>query len=456
MDKLSAANEKRASPRVNISFPFNIPPSFLAQGVDISETGLSFILDKPLLLSKAKAEVEIAPGKKIETEFKIVWSKQLVESGKFRYGAAFIRFKAKDLDLFETLIINRLLEEQGARITDSGLRQRFCSFWQKDFIQYLRSLREFSETIQPGEALDEGKVTKLRQLNNQIVVEGEDILTLAGDKILAKHTKETFRNLGGAWFYRSEMMHKGFKKIRGYPGDYEMMEFIYNQRSVSADPLGSYFDWYFINNPYAEAVRGRKDKMVELLRQQIGSSVKKNLAVLNVACGPCREIRELYQGGFKSKTKVHYVCTDFEEEALRYSKDKLAGVKSDFRFNFLKEDIMNFLRRPGQYAKRLGKFDLVYSIGLGDYLPDIVVKKLMKFCWGFLRSGATMVFAHKIEDRDPFAPAAPAWFCDWEFVPRSEKDIDGLIASAGLSNFSIEKDWEKSGRILFVKITKEK
>ena len=341
-----------------------------------------------------------------------------------------------------------------AKIPDPKIQQQLKVFWCNDFSQYIQALRLFSEGVKTHKTVHKDRATELNLLNAQIIEKGNRIISLLDSKVLSNQIKKTFRDLGGDLFYRSEMMKKGFKKLRGYPGDYEMMEFVYNRVPVTLDSLGMYFDQYFIDNPYAEAVRGRKNKMVDILRQFFSGSVSKNLRVLNVACGPCREIRELLDSGFKTNTKIHYICTDFEKEALQYSRQKIESKKGNIKFDFIQEDIMNFLRRPALYTKRLGKYDLIYSIGLGDYLTDNIVKKLMNFCWGFLKPGATMVFAHKIEDKDPFAPMGPSWFCDWEFVPRSESHVDKLISSAGLGDFSVLKEWEESGRILFIKITK--
>jgi len=326
--------------------------------------------------------------------------------------------------------------------------------WQEKLSQYISALEKFAHEAENEKSFSQAMVNRLAILNSEIITEGEKLIKKINDKKISAKIKNEFRAAGGKWFYRSEMMDKGFRKYRGYPGDFEMMEFVYNNKIVTTDKLAAYFERGFLDNPYAIAVRGRKNKMVEILKRFVSSSEANRLNIMNVACGPCREIRELFSQRFNFNSRINYLCVDFEKEALDFSRKALINISSKVKARFVRENIMNLIRRPQLYQKRFGKYDLVYSIGLGDYLSDSIVKKLMKFCWYFLKPGGQMVFAHKIEDKDPLAPLDPDWFCDWEFVPRSESDVDNLIHSAGLVDFSIAKEWEESGRILFIRIIK--
>jgi len=447
--------ELRVSPRAVSSFPLNIPPYFLAQGVDISKAGLGFVSDKPLLLPKIKAEIEFAPGKKIETELKIMWGQQLAESGKFRYGAALIRLKEKDLGLFDQLVINAHTGKFLENIKDNNVRLKAAHFWQVDFPRYISDLRSMeieSQNLNPD--YDGGFLNRFSDLNDNIIRIGAGV-TQDLAKPLVKEMKRLFRELAGSWFYRSEIILKGFKKQRGYPGDFEMMNFVYDMRSITQDNIGKYFDRCLLNKAYAEAVRGRKDKMVEILKDFLETAGGKPVNILNIPCGPCREIKELFSGLEQNIGKVNYLCVDFDQEALDFSRKELAAIPGKVKLRFLQEDIFNFIKSPQRYAKRLGKFDLIYSIGIGDYLPDKITQKLLSFCWQFLKPGGSLIFAHKIEEKDPFAPLPPDWFCDWEFIPRNEADIERLITLSGIKGHSLKKEWEKSGLIAFFILKKE-
>ena len=72
-----------------------------------------------------------------------------------------------------------------------------------------------------------------------------------------KKYKEGFRSLVGHWVYKSKIVKMSLKESSGYSGNYMAMETIYNNQTIS-DGLGLYYDKYFLNNPYAIAVRNRK------------------------------------------------------------------------------------------------------------------------------------------------------------------------------------------------------
>jgi len=81
--------------------PVRITPEFFGKVVDLSESGLRFVLDRPLPLSRSQAKIQISPKETIETEFKVIWDRRLVQQRRFIYGICFIRFKEKDLDILK-------------------------------------------------------------------------------------------------------------------------------------------------------------------------------------------------------------------------------------------------------------------------------------------------------------------------------------------------------------------
>ena len=106
--------EKRVFPRVSIDLPIKIFPSFWTRSIDLSESGLSFILEGPRLPSQGKAEIRLSSRQKIETEFKVIWLEQLAEKDKFKYGVAFMKLKEGGLELLRSVI----LEAPGIRLTE--------------------------------------------------------------------------------------------------------------------------------------------------------------------------------------------------------------------------------------------------------------------------------------------------------------------------------------------------
>jgi len=458
LESVSKPVKEEIYPRLKINFPIRIPPSFLAQGTNVDEIDMESILGKPRLLSKAKVEIEISPKINIERTFKVIWAEKLLERKKFKYSGAFIRFKEKDLDLLMDVLLKSSAESITKNLKDENLKKQITEFWQIDFKKFLKDLNEFSDEIQSDKKIVKEKLLHIEQSGNNLVKKGNVLTRKIDNKKVIKEMKKTFRYLGGEWFYQSEIMMKGFKKVRGYPGDFEMMNFVYNNCIVSDAKMGMYFDKFLLNSPYAAGVRGRKNKMVEILERKFNAlnSDKSSFKLLNLACGPSREIQELFSKEIKIKSKTDYICLDLDKEALDFSKQALNNVPANVKMKFLQENILELLKRPEDYQAKLGNCDIVYSIGLADYLPDKIMKKMINACFSFLKPHGTVILAFKITERDPFAPVPPDWFCDWKFVPRSENDAEELITNSNIKNYSIAKEWEETGKIEYFFIQKKR
>lgn len=444
---------KRQFPRIDATLPMHISSEFLGETVDLSETGFKFILQKPLLLSKARAIIGLSEDESIETEFKVIWNKHLVQDGKFTYGACFIRLKETDIDSLRDAVIRNQLNNFINDVSDSELKQTIRQYFVKDIRKYISEVSRLSN-IASLESLDKNIVENLKKINDDIVQSGEKIIQKIPLKNIRKRIKEAFRLLIGPWAYKSLIMKRGFEKPRGYPGDYKMLEIIYDKEPFSAG-FGRYFDLYFLNNPYAEAVRKRKDRTAELLIDEINRYSAAKLNILNLTCGSCREIRDILSSNkFSYKGHINFGLVDHDEEALSFTKQALEIFRRDnIGFSYFKENILKLYDRKAHYEKIFGKQDLIYSIGLVDYFPDRMLKGMILFCLGLLSERGKLLLTIKDTDRDPFAPLPPGWYCDWEFVPRNEQGIVELIKGLK-SDVSITTKLDESAKIVFIEIIK--
>jgi len=437
--------EKRQFPRVSATFPVFIGPEFLGETVDISETGLKFILQKPLLLSKATAKIEFSPSEHIDTEFKVIWSKQLVQEDKFVYGVCFIRLKEKEVDNLRDLVINSQARNMLEKLDDQIIKDKILTFWQRDLKKYVAGVAKLSKKIDSDEIPKEEAESNFFFLTDEIMQEAEILEKAVPQKIVIKKVKQGFRELVGSWIYKGLIVKRAYEKPRGYSGDHRMLEEIYNNQPISSG-IGYHSDKYFLENEYAVAVRNRKDKMKEILADFVKYSNTQTIKILNLACGSCREIKEL----FLEDKKIIFTLVDQDEEALEYARNLFKDSPSNVKFNFSRQDILSLVNDQGN-KNMLGNQNLIYSIGLADYLPDRILKGLMQFCIELLASNGKFIITHK--DIEKCHPVSPDWFCDWNFYSRNEKHLVDLVRSIGIRNFDIETIIrEKSRRILFLVI----
>ncbi|MDP8298041.1 MAG: methyltransferase domain-containing protein [Candidatus Orphnella occulta] len=445
--------DKRSYSRIDASFPIVIPPDIIGETVDISETGLGLIFRKPLLLSKAKAKIEISPNNTIETEFKLIWDRRLTEKSGFRYGVCLVRLKDKDLSILQDILIQRHLEQAISKVDNPELREKVTCFIAKDCKEYICKFDAISRGLKNSSITKDEADNRVKNITDSILQKGNNLESLIDNKVAIKKVKEAFRAICGPLGYKGRVVKRAFDKPRGYPGDYLMIEAVYDNKSISKG-IGSSCDMYFLNDRYATAVRNRKDLMRQKLIHFLSNSDAVQINVLNIACGSCREIDEIFSAKSIPDRKYKFTLIDHDDEALLFSKKALSSSKSKkIELEFLQHDISNYIKEQDRYVKILGKQDLVYSIGLADYLPDRILKKLILFCSKLLKPKGSLILAHK--DKDAYKPVSTDWWCDWTFYPRNEDKLLNIIKECGMGTFDISIDREKSKTIIFITLTKK-
>lgn len=358
--------------------------------------------------------------------------------------------KKQNIALREDFIktkIKGLLDE----ISSSEVQQNVYDFFINDVLFYINEVLKLIPIISQQKSYSLELEKKLGCLSTQVLLKGHSLEKSISDKKIIEKVKHNYRQLVGDLIYKSIIMKRAFEKPRGYPGDYKMLEIIYDNKPISKG-FGEYFDNYFLKSDYAVAVRIRKDRLREMLQSFINETKLNKINILNIACGSCREIKELLSN-LKTKTFITFYCLDWDDEALKFSRETLFHSRvKNVEFEFIKEDVMNTIRGETAVQSR-EKQNLIYSIGLIDYLPDIALKKLISALYNFLEKNGKLILTHKDKEKE-FAPVPPDWACDWKFVSRNKEEVVKLFYNSGISEFSLSIDSDDFEHIYYFMLTK--
>ena len=273
------------------------------------------------------------------------------------------------------------------------------------------------------------------------------------DASLTRAIKQRVRLLLGPILYKSRGFRHAFTKPRGYPGDYEMLEMCYNNVTVSPleSGIGRYFDRYGFDRPYSEAVRMRKNMMRDILRQSINTATSDEYRVVNLASGSIRDIREMFDAPVLPVGRATIMCIDQDDQALDFSQQQIDRIDTGAVEVQLLQG--NILRLEELELGEPGSIDMIYSIGIADYLQDRMLNKIFHDCMRLLRVGGRLVVAYK--DRERNKPLVFNWYSDWNFIPRNESEFINLIEqAAGSTPIGINIVREPTGVIFFADITK--
>lgn len=444
--------EKRSYPRVKASLKIDVSGKVYGNSQDLSENGMSFNSIETISSPNMFLKIDF-PEKELElkTEARLVWKRDL-EDGSSSYGVEFVGLSDIQKNALRKELIKNQVKEMLDGIKDKRVKEDISKFFLEDMLFYTSEFNKIIASLPKDGSYSAEVEKKIAQLNNQILLKGYSLESLIDSKVTVNKSKEHFRSLVGTWAYKSVIVKRAFEKPRGYPGDYLMLETVYNNLTLTESGIGYYFDRYFLSSPYAVAVRYRKDKLREILMKEIKESSAQAIKIFDIACGSCREINELPHSLFKDKTVV-FTCLDWDQEALDFSSKILQGFPKNAKFNFVKEDIMNLIK-DDKLIDSFEKQDLVYSIGLIDYLPDRILKLFMQFFYGITKNKGKLILTHKNKEKT-FSPLPPDWFCNWKFVPRTKEEVLDLFYNCGIKDFALSIDVDEFNDIFYFTFTKQ-
>ncbi|MCX7661196.1 MAG: PilZ domain-containing protein, partial [Candidatus Omnitrophica bacterium] len=421
--------------------------------VNLSERGLNLTSSQEILGPIVPIKLSFPEGDlKLNIKGRLIWKEQLPE-GNFSYGVEFIELNEDTQRQLRKELIRIKVFSLLNEIKEEKLKEIATNFFLKDLLEYIERILKIISRISKEKEYNYQIEKELEELNNEIVLKGHSLEESLKDKKIIQKVKENFRELIGTWAYRSIIMKRAFEKPRGYPGDYKMLEIIYDNKFISKNIIGLYFDSYFLRNPYAIAVKIRKDLLREILQNFLTKTELQKINILNIACGSCREIKELLPN-LTTNSSIRFTCLDWDEEALSFSKSVLLPLAGkNIEFNFIKEDVMNLIKDE-KIIQTLGRQNLIYSIGLIDYLPDRVLKRLVYILYQLLEKEGKLILTHKNKEKT-FPPLPPDWFCDWKFVPRNKEEVMRLFYNCGIARSSILIDPDEFDYIYYFTVTKD-
>ncbi len=306
-------------------------------------------------------------------------------------------------------------------------------FFEQDVAALVGELRRLEQEVggdaepQKGEQLD--RLTAA--IRHALEACGRMEAAIGDHEELLKDVQTRFREAIRPWFDQSWFMERAHTKPRGYPGDYVLLSAIYDDVPKSRG-MGGLLDLFFLDQTLAHGVRIRLAGIRRFLTQEVLRR-QTDLSILNVACGPARE----YAEGFSCDGHpVHLTCIDMDEQALEYVQENVAeqpNVEVDFEcacYNALR------MASAKSTIARFGKSDVIYSVGLCDYLPDDYMIRLLRGWRESLKEGGVVYVAFK--DRLLYNKAVYQWLVDWHFYERTEEDCRRLYAEAGYDMETLE------------------
>lgn len=250
---------------------------------------------------------------------------------------------------------------------------------------------------------------------------------------------DNFRSKIKSILNENTLIGHGFVKPYGYPGDFTLIDKIYNFE-INQDYRFKNWDIFFQNQPGAFAVRNRKNFFIKYCRSLILR--KENAKILILGSGPGSDVYEFlsnYSGG----NKVNIDLIDFDQSAIDFSRRKNEMFDGQVSYNKINALRFNSYRL----------YDLIWSAGLFDYFKDKHFTFLIRKYINCLDEEGEMVISN-FSTRNPTRRLMEV-LSDWNLNLRTESDLFRIASDAGINKELVSVDKEPLGINLFLKIKKK-
>jgi len=272
--------------------------------------------------------------------------------------------------------------------------------------------------------------------------EGRNFMSYLDDRLgeltelVSKFSKEENRRHG--FYFRRQLWHiiqcsrimkRGNLKPRGYSGDSEMMRMLYEDRFDGDSTFSKLMHKHPTEQPGSQAVRNRRRIIAEMIHRfsERRGIVPEGIKVLSVASGAAPELRSVFRAGSDAE-RFRVTLLDQDQIALHEAAEDIQGVEdllgAKIRINFLNHSVRTMLLAP-QLKDGLGRFDLIYSMGLFDYLTPRVAEALLGKLLQLLRPGGEMIVGN-FHISNPSRYYMEYWL-DWVLFYRTEGEFMSLL-----------------------------
>ena len=202
-----------------------------------------------------------------------------------------------------------------------------------------------------------------------------------------------------------EMCHgaiwnRSYAKPLGYPGDYEIMNQVYDRQRCGTTIYEMLL--HRLGLEVADCIRTR----MEVVRDTIAKVVEEKgigraARIASLGSGPAREVELYLASGVLKSGQAEFTLIDQEQAALNHALEKtyphVLASQGRARVQCLNVSFTDILRGASSLAQ-LSPQDLLYSVGLLDYLADRRARTLVHRLYDLLAPGGTLIIGNMNEN----------------------------------------------------------
>src|SRR5262249_23486245 len=146
------------------------------------------------------------------------------------------------------------------------------------------------------------------------------------------------------------------------------------------------------------------------------------------------------------KSSVYFDCYDNDEVAIEYAKK----ILNNPNVTFVKQNVVRLALKKNIYELISSKYDIIYSIGLFDYLYYNVAVRLIAYLSKLLLPGGLLAI---FDVHEKFANPSVyfmEWIGDWNLIYRHAEEFRRIFLDAGFEKSKLQCRFEQQGLMQYI------
>jgi len=272
-----------------------------------------------------------------------------------------------------------------------------------------------------------------------LIQEGNDLVRpLHREKKLRQQIKRFTERVVTSSLLPGEGWARSYYKPMGYPGDFRIMNYIYD-----GTPVGETITDKFLHQLSLVGSRPVKSRMEDLAKLIVKSADRRRgeeFNILSIGAGPARELANIAEA-MPPETHLRAMLIDQESEALDFAmnaarKMRMADRVTVSALNISFKEMLNPSPLAGLFADK----DLIYSSGLVDYLNPLMAQRFVKRVYQYLKPGGKLIIGN-LNDLNTGMTWPCEYVVDWTLYFRSRDEMTAMASGAPDAKMTIESDY---------------
>ena len=229
-------------------------------------------------------------------------------------------------------------------------------------------------------------------------------------------------------FMAAPIWQRSYEKPLGYPGDFQVMRQVYDWQRIGDTAYGRLV--HRLGLDVAECIATRMVAIKQTIAETVAAAPDdgERVNILSLGCGPAQEVAN-YLHVPKLPHPVSFTLIDQDETALSFAYEQtlpeVARFNGQAAVSCLHVSFTQLLKAWSVLGE-LPKQDLIYSVGLIDYLALRRARTLITTLYEQLKPGGQLVIGNMRETA--MSNLWPMEFiCDWTVIYRDEADMRALV-----------------------------